>query len=218
MAASGLGGTHPPIHERISILRGMTQGAGFLQYQRAFSKARGKPTMIIPSSGLKKDKPIGIRDPHPDVVKQKSTKGEIRDVMDLMRAVNGFAFLLCACGLKIKVPPDFDDTKIDCPRCKRENRIPTAQVTDMAEAAAVIGAMVGATAGGDQGVIPTAQQSQASHAGADSQPLEYHRNSNGWETFNCSCGKLQQLSPAFSAHQLSCRACGRVIKVDPAQE
>jgi heat shock protein HtpX len=216
MAASGLGGTHPPIHERIAILRGMTRGAGLLQYQRAFSKTKGKPTMIIPTSGLKGDKPTEIREPHPDVVKQKSTKGEIRDVMDLMRAVNGFAFLLCACGLKIKVPPDFDDSKIDCPRCKRENRIPTAQVTDMAEAAAVIGAMVGTVAGGDQDVIPTAQQSETTGAGADTPHLEYHRKSIGWETFNCSCGKLQQLSPAFSAHQLNCRACGRVIKIDPA--
>jgi heat shock protein HtpX len=194
----------------------MTRGAGLLQYQRAFSKAKGKPTMIVPSSGLKKDKKVAIRDAHPDVVKQKSEKKEIRDVMDLMRAVNGFAFLICACGLKIKVPPDFDEPKIDCPRCKRENRIPTAQVTDMAEAAAVIGAMVGATSEGDQDAIPTAQEPLRGGARDSSTPLVYHRKSNGWETFNCSCGKLQQLSPAFSAHQLHCRACGRVIKVDPA--
>jgi heat shock protein HtpX len=216
VAASGFGATHPPIHERVAILRGMTRGAGLLQYQRAFSKAKGKPTMIIPSSGLKKDKKVEIRDPHPDVVKQKSEKAEIRDVMDLMRAVNGFAFLICACGLKIKVPPDFDEPEINCPRCKRENRIPTAQVTDMAEAAAVIGAMVGAASGGDRDVIPAAEEAEGVGAGARSTPLVYRRKSNGWETFNCSCGKLQQLSPAFSAHQLKCRACGRVIKVDPA--
>jgi heat shock protein HtpX len=215
MSFSGLNRTHPPTHERIAILRSMTSGASLLQYQRAFSKARGKPTMIIPSSGLKKDKPLAIREPHPDVVKQKSQKGEIRDVMDLMRAVNGFAFLVCACGLKIKVPPDFHEPKIVCPRCKRENEIPTAQVTDMAEAAAVIGAMVG-TASGGQDPIPTATQATSTKSGANAPPLVYHRRSDGWETFNCSCGKLQQLSPAFSAHQLNCRACGRIIKIDPA--
>jgi heat shock protein HtpX len=194
----------------------MTRGASLLQYQRAFSKAQGKPTMIIPSSGLKKDKPLDIRDPHPDTVKQKSDKAEVRDVMDLMRAVNGFAFLVCLCGLKIKVPPDFDEPKINCPRCKRENAIPTAQVTDMAEAAAIIGAMVGTTAGGGREQIPAAKQPDSMMHGADAPPLEYHRRTDGWETFNCSCGKLQQLSPAFSAHQLNCRACGRVIKIDPA--
>jgi heat shock protein HtpX len=215
MAASGLGSTHPPIHERIAILRHMTRGASLLQYQRAFSKERGKPTMIVPSSGLKKDKPVDIREPHPDVVKTQSKKGEVRDVLDLMRAVNGFAFLICACGLKIKVPPDFEEPKIDCPRCKRKNEIPTAQVSDMTEAAAVIGAMVGATAGNGGEDIPTATPAAGKKHGRNAPPLEYHRKSKGWETFNCSCGKLQQLSPAFSAHQLDCRACGRVIKVDP---
>jgi len=217
MGASGLGRTHPPIHERVAILRNMTRGAGLLQYQRAFSKARGAPTMIIPSSGLKQDKPLSIREPHPDAVKEQSKKGEIRDVMDLMRAVNGYAFLLCACGLKIKVPPDFDEAKIDCPRCKRENEIPTAQVSDMTQAAAVIGAMVGTLAGGSgEDEIPVATQASQDEAGAEAPPLEYRRKSQGWETFSCSCGKIQQLSPAFSVHQVDCRVCGRVIKIDPA--
>ena len=144
MAASGLGGTHPPIHERIAILRGMTRGAGLLQYQRAFSKAKGKPTMIIPSSGLKGDKPTAIREPHPDVVKQKSTKGEIRDVMDLMRAVNGYAFLVCVCGLKIKLPPEFARPSIDCPKCGRANKIPGAEL-----------ATVGAVVGGEEAIPGT---------------------------------------------------------------
>ncbi len=215
-AAAGLGSTHPPIHERISILRNMTRGAGLLQYQRAFSKARGKPTMIIPTSGLKKDKPLTIRDAHPDVAKQQTSKGEVRDLMDLMRAVNGFAFLICACGLKIKVPPDFDEPEIECPRCKKSNEIPTAEVTDMAEAAAVIGAMVGATAGGGDDSIPEAEPAPGQPAGASAARLQYHRRTDGWESFNCSCGKLQQLSPAFSALQFGCRACGRVIEIDPA--
>jgi heat shock protein HtpX len=211
---SGLGSTHPPVAERVAILRSMTRGASLLHYQRAFSKARGKPTMLIPSSGLKKDRPLAIREPHPDVVEQKSKKGEVRDVLDLMRAVNGFAFLICACGLKIKVPPDFDEPRIECPRCKRQNEIPTARVTDVAEAAAVIGAMVSSVAGRDDG-IATATPSNSAQRGEDEPPLEYRRKTTGWETFNCTCGKLQQLSPAFSAHQLSCRACGRVIKIDP---
>jgi len=216
---SGLGSTHPPVHERIAILRGMTRGAGLLQYQRSFSKAKGKPTMIIPSSGLKKDERLEIRDPHPDAVKDKTKKGEVRDLMDLMRAVNGFAFVLCACGLKIKVPPDFDEPKIPCPRCQRENEIPTAEVSDVTEAAAVIGAMVGTLAGGGGEGFPTAAQPtpEGKH-GADAPPLEYHRKTDGWETFNCTCGKLVQLSPAFSSHQITCRACRRIIKIDPASQ
>lgn len=215
MSLSGLGSTHPPIHERIQVLRSMTQGADLLSYQRAFSKAKGKSTMIIPSSGLKKDKPLTIREPHAETGKAKGTKAEARDVLDLMRAVNGFAFLICACGLKIKVPPDFADPKITCPRCSRENEIPKAQVSDIAEAAAVVGAIVGTLANGGTETIPGAKETQPDgKSGANAPPLEYRRKSDKWESFSCSCGKVLQLSPAFSAHQITCRHCRRIIKID----
>jgi heat shock protein HtpX len=216
MSLSGLGSTHPPIHERIQVLRSMTQGADLLSYQRAFSKTKGKSTMIIPTSGLKKDKPLTIREPHTEKTKPKGTKAETRDVLDLMRAVNGFAFLICACGLKIKVPPDFEDPKISCPRCSRENEIPKAQVSDIAEAAAVVGAMVGTLANGGAETIPGAEETQPDgEYGANAPPLEYRRKGNNWESFSCSCGKMLQLSPAFSAHQITCRNCRRIIKIDP---
>lgn len=214
---AGLGSTHPPIHERVEILRNMTHGAGLLQYQRAFSKAKGKPTMLIPSSGLKHDKPVAIREPHPDAVEQQTKKGEVRDVMDLMRAVNGYAFLICTCGLKIKVPPDFDEKVIECPRCRKDNQIPTAEVSDVTQAAAVIGAMVGTLADGSTEAVPAAGDTMPKgEFGSTAPPLEYRRKTDGWETFSCSCGRMQQLSPAFSAHQIVCRECGRVIRIDPA--
>jgi len=215
MPLSGLSSTHPPVHERIQILRSMTRGADLLNYQRAFSKAMGKPTMIIPSSGLKKDKPLTIREPHPDAAKAPGQKTEVRDVLDLMRAVNGFAFLICACGLKIKVPPDFEEPLIPCPRCGNENEIPKANVSDVAEAAAIVGAMVGSLAGGDSEEIPTAKQTSAEgELGGQAPPLEYYRKGDDWESFRCSCGKLLQLSPAFSARQMRCRNCSRLIKIE----
>ena len=216
MSLSGLTSTHPPIHERIEILRAMTQGADFTSYQRAFSKMKGKPTMIFPTSGLRMDKPAAIREPHPDVVKEQTKKAEARDVMDLMRAVNGYAFLICACGLKIKVPPGFDQPAIACPRCNRENTVPRAQVSDVAEAAAVIGAMVGSLAAGKSGgELPAATETAPKgDYGREAPPLEYRRRTDGWESFACSCGKHIQLSPAFSSHQVTCRNCGRIILVD----
>lgn len=215
MPVSGWSSTHPPIHERIQILRNMSQGADYLSYQRAFSKAVGKPTMIIPSSGLKKDKTVAIREPHPESAQGPGKKSEARNVLDLMRAVNGFAFLVCACGLKIKIPPDFDEPLIPCPRCGRKNEIPKAAVSDIAEAAAVVGAMVGSLASGSSEEIPTAAPAEtAEPLGAQAPPLEYRRRGIDWESFRCSCGKLLQLSPAFSARQMKCSRCARLIKID----
>jgi heat shock protein HtpX len=131
--------------------------------------------------------------------------------MDLMRAVNGYAFLLCACGLKIKVPPEMNDPEIKCPRCGRANEIPRAQVAEFAQVAAAVGAMVGTKQTGDTGV-PFAQPAEA--APGPDKPLEYHRRSAGdWESFACSCGHLLQLSPIFSASQLKCPNCGTITRI-----
>ncbi len=201
---SGLSSTHPPIHERITILRGMTRGADYLDYQRSFSKVRGKPTMIIPSSGLKQSKGVSIREPLVQKKEVKTEKDSVREAIDLMRAINGYAFLLCACGLKIKLPPDFEKASIDCPKCGRENKIPVAE---MATIGAVTGVLTGVGAGSDEAGEAVSTQI------TDTSPLEYVRKSKGWESFFCSCGKRMQLSPAFCASQMACTTCGRVTRI-----
>ncbi|HXV13117.1 MAG TPA: M48 family metallopeptidase [Candidatus Krumholzibacteria bacterium] len=211
--AASWGSTHPPIQERIAILRGMSEGAGFLSYQHALAKVRGKPSMIMPASALKKDERVAVREAHPDVAREQSEKDKARDVMDLMRAVNGFAFLLCACGLKIKLPPEIEDASIACPRCGRENEVPRAQVTEFAEVAAAVGAIVGSQAKADAGGPPFAQPAPGGSSGPDA-PLEYRRRAHKeWESFSCACGHLLQLSPVFSASQMKCPNCTRITRI-----
>jgi heat shock protein HtpX len=213
-AASGWGATHPPIEERVAILRAMSEGAGYLSYQHAFAKVMGKPAMLLPASAIKKDEPVAVRPPDPEVVREESEKQKARNVMDLMRAVNGFAFLLCACGLKIKVPPDYADPVINCPRCGRENEIPKATVSEFAEVAAAVGAIVGTTGvtGGAAGEVPFAKPVEG--VTGENAPLEYARRTRGeWESFSCNCGHLLQLSPIFSASQIKCPNCGRLTRV-----
>lgn len=211
--AASWGSTHPPIQERIAILRGMSEGAGFLSYQHALAKVRGKPSMIMPASAIKKDERVAVREAHPDVVRERTEREKTRDVMDLMRAVNGFAFLMCVCGLKIKVPPELTDPHIACPRCGRDNEIPKAQVTEFAEVAAAVGALVGSQAKTSGNEIPFAQPAAGGVTGEDA-PLEYRRRTNKeWESFSCGCGHLLQLSPVFSASQLKCPNCGRITRV-----
>jgi len=213
-AASGWGATHPPIEQRITILRAMSEGAGYLSYQHAYAKVLGKPAMIMPRSAIQKDERVAVRDAHPDVVREEGAKQKTRDVMDLMRAVNGFAFLLCACGLKIKVPPDYADPVINCPRCGRENQIPRAQVSEFAEVAAAVGAIVGTAgaAAGTKGQVPFAKPVEG--VAGEAAPLEYSRRTRGeWESFSCTCGHLLQLSPIFSASQMKCPNCGKITQI-----
>ena len=183
--------THPPISERIRILRSMTHGANYSNYQKALWNVQKGRTFVLPASGLHDTKDIPIRKASVEKEGKGSKKKGIRDVGDLMRAVNQYAFLTCICGLKIKLPPDFKKAKISCPRCRREIELPHVEL-------AAIAAATGAA-------IPLKEKGTEEQT----QLQTYTRKSNGWESFNCSCGHLMQLSPLFKASHITCRVCGR---------
>ncbi len=128
-ALSNLSSTHPPITERVRILRSMAGGAGYLVYQEAFNKVKGKPSSIIPPSGLKDDEKIPIREAGKQDTGAKSPRDQMREIGDLIRTMNGFFFTVCAgCSLKMKIPPDFNRNKFDCPRCGTNIIVPLAQM------------------------------------------------------------------------------------------
>ncbi len=112
-AAAGLRSTHPPIQERIRILRAM-QGAGFMSYQTAYAEVKGKSSNIIPGSGLKETDDPGIRKAFDDAGIEKTVK---RNTGDIMMAVNNYRFIDCSCGLRMKVPPEYSKTSISCTKC-----------------------------------------------------------------------------------------------------
>jgi heat shock protein HtpX len=120
--------THPPIKERVAILRDMTGGANFLAYQNAYSSLKGKSAMIIPPSGLKDTEEIAIRGSSEERRKEKSSKKTMREVGDLIRTVNKYAFIGCVCGLQIKVPPDYKKESLSCPKCGTEHMVPLAEL------------------------------------------------------------------------------------------
>ncbi len=109
--------THPPIAERIRILRSMSQGASYKDYAQAFA-AVSRRKNPVPVAAVTKEQ-VPIRPAQVEVTPQEKTQKQIRQVGDIMRRVNGFLFLTCLCGLKIKVPPDFKASKVNCPRCGR---------------------------------------------------------------------------------------------------
>lgn len=184
---SDLTSTHPPISERIKILKNMMGGVNYSNYQKAFQNVKGMTDTVIPASALKESDTVSIRKAHKDEDKKYGKKKEARDLGDLMRAVNNYTFLTCVCGLKIKVPPKFKKPKIDCPRCARHIDMPIA---GLAVAAALK----------DAGIKNPDEQ-------------VYRRTGSGWESFSCSCGRLLQISPSFRSSHIVCKACGKKNRV-----
>ena len=131
MKLSDLTSTHPPISERIKILRGMMhgQGANYNDYQKAFSSVKRTSSVIIPSSGLSDNKSIAIRNAGEQLIVQPSSLDEKRNLGNIMMAVNNYSYLTCQCGLKIKIPPGFGTNKpeITCPKCGTVHEVSLAK-------------------------------------------------------------------------------------------
>lgn len=124
MAASGkavgLFSTHPPTEDRIRVLRGMTSGSSLAEYEKTFRQLH-KAAGVIGAANLKASQEKGIRQPQNEV---HNSKRNLRDVKDSLHKAAGYGILTCACGIKLKIPPNFEHKKVRCPRCKRVHDVP----------------------------------------------------------------------------------------------
>lgn len=116
MQISDLTSTHPPISERIKILRGMMHGVDFADYQTSYNKIKNTSEKIIPKSGLDEKTIIPVL-AGMKVAADLSRKEQQRELGNIVMNVNGYNFYNCKCGVTIKVPPNFEGDKIKCPRC-----------------------------------------------------------------------------------------------------
>jgi heat shock protein HtpX len=195
---ANLSSTHPPITERIRILRSMAGGAGYADYQSAYEKVHGKKSSVLPQSALADKSAVPIMIPGQEQMAGAGQKSSRREFGDVVRAVNQYLFLFCAgCGLKIKVPPEFKKKQFPCPRCKTQIEVPLAEM-------ATVGAVLESV---DQG----RQEAQKDY------DMVYSRKRSEWESFRCNCGKTIQLSPHFSGNYLDCSNCRRKIKIELPQ-
>jgi len=115
--------THPPISERIRILRSIAHSADFNSYQQAFNQVKGKEQKIIPATELKESETLNIRDASGLPLAGLTRKQQKRDVGDLIMKVNDYSFINCPCNVRIKIPPDFKGNTVVCPRCGRKHTI-----------------------------------------------------------------------------------------------
>jgi heat shock protein HtpX len=117
MAASDLTSTHPPISERVRILRSMGGGASFADYNNAYARVHKGGGSVIPASALAGAGAVGLRAAEPEPGKLE----RVREVSDLMWRQNNYKTINCDCGTKLKVPPKFRKANVKCPHCGRIN-------------------------------------------------------------------------------------------------
>jgi heat shock protein HtpX len=124
MSVSGLTSTHPPIAERVRILRAMA-GASPAEYERAYRQVRGGAG-IIPASALAGSDTVALRAAHPEVNPVEEAPDRIkrtRETSDLMWRLGNYKTIDCECGTRLRVPHNFVNTSVQCPRCGRTHRV-----------------------------------------------------------------------------------------------
>ena len=120
MSLSAATSTHPPIAERIRILRAMAGGASFTDYDKAFRQVHPGGRGIISSSSQFIAGSVGLREASPEpggkaAVAEKTSR--TREVGDAMLKLNKYRIVQCSCGTKWKIPPDFPDPDVLCTKC-----------------------------------------------------------------------------------------------------
>ena len=119
---SDLSSTHPPITERIKILRGMA-GNSYINYEEAYQQVHSGRGGVIPATGLvgenvplPSNTPISKAD-DPDEAQR------IRETSNALWNANQYQTIGCECGAKLKLPPGFKGNSITCPRCNRKHEV-----------------------------------------------------------------------------------------------
>ncbi|OBW62719.1 MAG: peptidase M28 [Dehalococcoides mccartyi] len=112
-AAANLTSTHPPINERVRILRSMN-GASYHNYDEAFKQVKGGH--VIPPTAIKLD--------HDETIREASDEGPLateigraRETSNALWNMNKYQTVDCDCGVRLRVPPGLKGQEIQCPHC-----------------------------------------------------------------------------------------------------
>ncbi len=119
---SDLSSTHPPLTERIKILRKMGGGASFTSYEEAYKQVhKGGGTLPgvsgLTSAGAVPNTRPASRADDPDEAQR------IRETTNALWKVNNYRTIDCECGATIKLPPGYSGKTVSCPRCNRKHEV-----------------------------------------------------------------------------------------------
>jgi heat shock protein HtpX len=117
-AASDLTSTHPPISERIRILRSMV-GASYVDYEKAYRQLH-KGKGVVPASAVSAVGAVPLVPVKPETMVEEPAEVErSRETSDVMWHLSNYKTIPCECGIKLRVPPQFKAEKVRCPHCGR---------------------------------------------------------------------------------------------------
>ena len=125
-AVSDLTATHPPLSERIRILRAMEGGASYADYDKAYQQVHKGGASIMPAAALAGAGAVGLRTAAPEAALKEPEPTRVertREVGDLLWQKSGYKIIDCECGTRLKVPSNLGKATVKCPHCGRTHNV-----------------------------------------------------------------------------------------------
>jgi heat shock protein HtpX len=119
MAASDITSTHPPISERIRILRSMSH-ASYADYDRAYRQVRNIDEGIIPPTAIAGAGIVPVRSA---IQEDLDHIQRARETSNVLWNLNKYKIINCLCGTRLRLPPSFKLPQVRCPHCGRMNSV-----------------------------------------------------------------------------------------------
>jgi len=122
MKASDLSSTHPPMSERIRILRAMA-GASFNDYDQAYRQVHRGGKGVIPAAGLAAGAVPLAETKLEGEAGEPNELQRARETSDVLWRLSNYRTVTCDCGARLRVPPTFKEPRIRCPHCGKTRQI-----------------------------------------------------------------------------------------------
>jgi heat shock protein HtpX len=122
---SDLFATHPPLGERIRILRAMS-GASYKDYDQSYKSVKNESVIGKGTLALAGSETVAIRQASaPEQTADVQQKiDQVRETSDLMWKMSKYKAFNCGnCGAGLKLPPNFTGTAVRCPHCGAVNNV-----------------------------------------------------------------------------------------------
>ena len=120
-AATDLSSTHPPISERIRILRSMGGGASYIDYEKAYKQVHKGKGSVIPASAMSLAGDLLQPVSRASAVDNPGRLERTRETSDVMWKLSDYKTIECPCGTKLRIPPHFSEKSIQCPHCGQKH-------------------------------------------------------------------------------------------------
>ncbi len=114
--------THPPVQERVRILRAMAGGASYADYNKAYAGVH-RGSGVVPASALAAVSAVPVRQASADQATEPDQAQRTRETSSLMQKLSHYKAIDCECGTRLKVPPGYESSEVQCPHCGRVHEV-----------------------------------------------------------------------------------------------